>query len=59
MLCGAAKLLSAHRDQLLGDVVFMFQPGEELADGAAVMMGPGVYCSARIQNVRGGCRRRP
>ena len=28
-LVGAAKLLSRHRDQLAGDVVFMFQPGEE------------------------------
>jgi hippurate hydrolase len=28
MLAGAARLLSAHRDQLAGDVVFMFQPGE-------------------------------
>src|ERR1035437_10505822 len=29
MLVGAARLLAAHRDALEGDVVFMFQPGEE------------------------------
>ncbi len=34
MLCGAARLLSGHRDALAGDVVFMFQPGEEGRDGA-------------------------
>src|SRR6266481_2430146 len=33
MLVGAARLLSAHRDALAGDVVFMFQPGEEGWDG--------------------------
>ncbi|HEY2044853.1 MAG TPA: M20/M25/M40 family metallo-hydrolase [Jatrophihabitans sp.] len=29
MLVGAARLLSANRDHLDGDVVFMFQPGED------------------------------
>src|SRR3954470_12225344 len=29
MLAGAARLLSKRRDELAGDVVFMFQPGEE------------------------------
>ncbi|RVU23191.1 amidohydrolase [Streptomyces antnestii] len=42
MLTGAAKLLSAHRDQLAGDVVFMFQPGEEGYDGAGQMLAEGV-----------------
>lgn len=28
-LVGAARLLCAHRDELAGDVIFMFQPGEE------------------------------
>jgi hippurate hydrolase len=42
MLVGAARLLSAHRDQLAGDVVFMFQPGEEGYDGARHMVGEGV-----------------
>jgi amidohydrolase len=42
MLVGAARLLSAHRDELAGDVVFMFQPGEEGWDGAGAMIAEGV-----------------
>jgi amidohydrolase len=42
MLVGAAKLLAAHRNELAGDVVFMFQPGEEGWDGAAAMIAEGV-----------------
>ena len=42
MLLGAARLLSAHRDELDGDVVFMFQPGEEGWDGAGAMIAEGV-----------------
>ena len=45
-LVGAAKLLCAHRDQLAGDVVFMFQPGEEGYDGAGVMIREGVLDAA-------------
>lgn len=42
MLVGAARVLAAHRDELAGDVVFMFQPGEEGYDGAAHMLREGV-----------------
>ncbi|MBV9097505.1 MAG: amidohydrolase, partial [Frankiaceae bacterium] len=42
MLVGAARLLSAHRDKIAGDVVFMFQPGEEGYDGARHMVEEGV-----------------
>jgi amidohydrolase len=42
MLVGAARLLTAHRDELAGDVVFMFQPGEEGWDGAGAMIAEGV-----------------
>jgi amidohydrolase len=42
MLVGAARVLSAQRDQLAGDVVFMFQPGEEGCDGARYMVDEGV-----------------
>ena len=42
MLIGAARLLSAHREALAGDVVFMFQPGEESWDGASYMLREGV-----------------
>ena len=41
-LVGAARLLHAHRDRLAGDVVVMFQPGEEGCNGAAVMIDEGV-----------------
>ena len=46
MLVGAARLLSAHRDELAGDVVFMFQPGEEGWDGAGAMLREGVLDAA-------------
>jgi hippurate hydrolase len=46
MLVGAARLLDAHRDELAGDVVFMFQPGEEGWDGAGRMLDEGVLDAA-------------
>lgn len=42
MLAGAARLLSGRRDRLAGDVIFMFQPGEEGRRGAKIMMDEGV-----------------
>lgn len=42
MLVGGAHLLAAHREELAGDVVFMFQPGEENDDGAGMMIEEGV-----------------
>jgi amidohydrolase len=41
-LIGGARLLAQHRERLRGDVVFMFQPGEEGWDGAGVMLQEGV-----------------
>ncbi|MBW1640724.1 amidohydrolase [Microbacterium resistens] len=41
-LVGAARLLAAHREQLPGDVVFMFQPGEEGYGGAKIMLEEGL-----------------
>lgn len=41
-LVGAAKLLSAHRDELNGNVIFMFQPGEEGLGGAGCMLREGL-----------------
>ncbi|WP_223691541.1 M20 metallopeptidase family protein [Leifsonia poae] len=41
-LVGAATLLSAGRDSLAGDVVFMFQPAEEVGDGAKTMIEEGL-----------------
>jgi amidohydrolase len=46
MLAGAARLLCQHRDELAGDVVFMFQPGEESWDGAGIMIDEGVLEAA-------------
>jgi len=42
MLASAARLLSEHRDQLVGRVRFMFQPGEEGYHGAKYMIEEGV-----------------
>ncbi len=42
MLLGAARLLARHADELAGDVVLMFQPGEEGCNGASLMIEEGV-----------------
>lgn len=41
-LVGAARLLSAVRDELHGAVIFMFQPGEEGHGGARIMLEEGL-----------------
>ena len=46
MLAGAATLLAERREQLAGDVVLMFQPGEEGFDGASYMINEGVLDAA-------------
>ena len=42
MLVGAAHDLCARKDDLAGDVIFMFQPGEEGMDGAKYMLDEGL-----------------
>ena len=42
MLAGAARLLSARRDEIPGRVLFMFQPGEEGHHGARFMLDEGL-----------------
>jgi len=42
MLVGAARMLSDRRQELSGDVLFMFQPGEEGHHGARVMLDEGL-----------------
>ena len=42
MLAGAARLLSARRDDIPGRVLFMFQPGEEGHHGARFMLDEGL-----------------
>lgn len=46
MLVGAARLLNDRREQLPGDVVVMFQPGEEGLHGARMMVEEGVLDAA-------------
>jgi hippurate hydrolase len=46
MLAGAARLLAARRSELKGNVIFMFQPGEEGWDGAQQMLNEGVLDAA-------------
>jgi hippurate hydrolase len=46
MLVGAAKLLSARQAELPGNVIFMFQPGEEGPGGARIMVAEGVLDAA-------------
>ena len=45
-LVGAARILHAQREQLAGDVVFMFQPGEEGPGGARPMIEEGLLEAA-------------
>ncbi|PZS01895.1 MAG: amidohydrolase, partial [Pseudonocardiales bacterium] len=45
-LVGAARLLAARQHDLAGDVLFMFQPGEEGFDGAGAMLGEGLLEAA-------------
>lgn len=46
MLVGAARLLAARRAELPGDVVLMFQPGEEGFGGGKIMVEEGVLEAA-------------
>ncbi|HVB46497.1 MAG TPA: M20 family metallopeptidase [Streptosporangiaceae bacterium] len=46
MLAGAAKLLCARQAELAGNVIFMFQPGEEGGGGARIMIDEGVLDAA-------------
>lgn len=46
MLAGAARMLAGVPEQLPGDIVFMFQPGEEGYDGAQLMIDEGVLEAA-------------
>jgi amidohydrolase len=46
MLAGAARLLCARQDELAGNVIFMFQPGEEGPGGGRLMVEEGVLDAA-------------
>ncbi|MEN2787132.1 M20 family metallopeptidase [Sphingomonas qilianensis] len=49
MLVGAARALSARREDLPGTVVFMFQPGEEGYHGARYMIADGLLADPAPQ----------
>ena len=51
MLVGAARILSARQAELPGNVIFMFQPGEEGLGGAAHMITEGVLDAAGARPV--------
>jgi hippurate hydrolase len=51
MLVGAARILSARQAELPGNVIFMFQPGEEGLAGAAHMITEGVLDAAGARPV--------
>ena len=51
ILVGVARLLAARRDELPGNVVFMFQPGEEGPGGAEPMIREGVLDAAGTRAV--------
>lgn len=48
MLVGAARILAARRDELGGDVVLLFQPGEEGYDGAKRMIAAGALTASGV-----------
>ena len=48
MLASAAKVLADRRDELTGNVVFMFQPGEEGHHGAKVMLDEGLLTGRNV-----------
>ena len=41
MLLGTAKILAEHKDELAGNVIFLFQPAEETTGGAKTMVEEG------------------
>lgn len=53
MLLGAARLLAAQREALKGTVKFIFQPGEEVAEGAKAMIAAGVMENPKVDMVVG------
>jgi amidohydrolase len=51
MLCGAAWVLSALRDQWSGTVLFVFQPGEEIRAMAADLTATGIFDTPRPDGI--------
>ena len=53
MLLGAARLLSAQQKDIKGTIKFIFQPGEEVAQGAKAMIAGGVMENPKVDMVVG------
>ena len=49
---GAAKILASRKDQIKGDVIFFFQPGEEGHHGADVMLEQGDHMVTGSKPIR-------
>jgi hippurate hydrolase len=52
-LLGAAGLLTKVKDDLQGDVVFIFQPAEETTSGAAAMIANGLFDKIKVDYLFG------
>jgi len=50
---GAALLLAQNRDEMAGTVVFIFQPAEELNNGAKAMVAEGVLDDPKVDAIFG------
>lgn len=53
ILLTVARILSLVRDQLDGEVRFLFQPAEEIAGGAAAMLADGAFADPKPEAVFG------
>ena len=52
-LLGAAMILSRHRAELEGNVIFIFQPAEETTNGARVIIQTGIFEKYGIEAIFG------
>lgn len=52
-LLGAAMILSRHRSELAGNVIFIFQPAEETTNGARVVIKTGIFEKYAIDAIFG------
>lgn len=53
VVLGAARMLSARKDELQGSVVFIFQPAEELNEGARLLIEKGLFEKVEIGRIIG------
>ncbi|MBU5269163.1 amidohydrolase [Clostridium sporogenes] len=53
MLLGAAKVLSELKDEIKGTVKFIFQPAEEIANGAKTMIKEGALENPKVDGIFG------